>query len=183
MKRRSPETPDTTGLVPRLATGGVGVAIVLAGHAIGLLVQRAIVYRKDPAKKEISLPVVSAGYVSYYVSVVIALSIALRLNGIDTSALLALLSAAGFTIGLALQGPLSNAAAGMFLTIGGGFSLGDTISINGTTGVVTRFTLFQTTLTDPRGNSIIVPNKMLSEGVVMNGRRISPGVSGVPYVA
>jgi small conductance mechanosensitive channel len=170
---RSVPHPHPTGLIPRLISGGAGVAVVLAGHVVGLLLQRAVT-RKRKGDEDVPLPVVSAGYAAYYVALFVSLSIALRLNGIDTSALLAVLSAAGFTIGLALQGPLSNAAAGMFLTVGGGFSVGDAISVNGITGVVTGFTLFQTTLKNTQGDSIVVPNKMLSEGIVTNLSHFPP---------
>ena len=88
--------------------------------------------------------------------------------GFDISALGALIASAGLTIGLALQGGLSNIAGGVTLVGLKPFEVGDYIESNGVQGTVTDIAIFYTTLTTPDNKKIVVPNGALSNSVIVN---------------
>jgi len=78
--------------------------------------------------------------------------------GVQTTSLVALLGAAGLAVGLALQGTLSNVAAGVMLLIFRPFRAGDYVEVGGVAGTVKLLTLFTTELATPDNIQIIVPN-------------------------
>ncbi len=78
--------------------------------------------------------------------------------GVETTSLVALLGAAGLAIGLALQGTLSNLAAGVMLLIFRPFKIGDFITVGGESGSVNAISLFTTQLDTPDNVRITIPN-------------------------
>jgi small conductance mechanosensitive channel len=78
--------------------------------------------------------------------------------GVETTSLIAVLGAAGLAIGLALQGTLSNVAAGVMLLIFRPFKVGDYIEAGGHAGTVKTLNLFFTELATPDNIHIVVPN-------------------------
>ncbi len=78
--------------------------------------------------------------------------------GIQTTSLVAVLGAAGLAVGLALQGTLSNLAAGVMLLIFRPFRIGHKVQVSGITGTVTELSLFWTELVSDDKVQIIVPN-------------------------
>jgi len=78
--------------------------------------------------------------------------------GIETTSLIAVLGAAGLAIGLALQGTLSNVAAGVMLLIFRPFKVGQFVEGGGHAGTVKALNLFFTELATPDNIMIIVPN-------------------------
>lgn len=83
---------------------------------------------------------------------------ALSQLGVNTNSLVALIGAAGLAIGLALQGSLSNLAAGVMLIIFRPFTKGDFVEAGGAAGVIESIGIFTTTLTTPDNKEVIVPN-------------------------
>lgn len=97
--------------------------------------------------------------------------------GIQTASFVAVIGAAGLAIGLALQGSLSNFAAGFLIIIFKPFRVGHFIEVNGITGIVQEIEVFTTTLKSGDNKKIIVPNsQILSSNIVnysaQNQRRI-----------
>lgn len=88
--------------------------------------------------------------------------------GFDISVFGALIASAGLTIGLALQGGLSNIAGGVMVVGLKPFEVGDYIESNGVSGTVTDIAIFYTTLTTPDNKKIVVPNGALSNSVITN---------------
>jgi len=78
--------------------------------------------------------------------------------GVQTTSIIAVLGAAGLAIGLALQGALSNVAAGVMILGLRPFRLGDAVDIGGTMGVVEDMGLFVTKLKAFDGVVIHQPN-------------------------
>jgi small conductance mechanosensitive channel len=78
--------------------------------------------------------------------------------GIQTTSLVAVLGAAGLAVGLALQGTLSNLAAGVMLLIFRPFKIGHKVQIGGSTGTVKELSLFWTELVTDDRVQVIVPN-------------------------
>ena len=93
---------------------------------------------------------------------------ALSQLGVDTTALIALLGAAGLAIGLALQDSMKNFASGVLLIIFRPFSIGHFIEAAGTSGSVESITLFTSTLRTPDNCSVIVPNGEIYGNAITN---------------
>lgn len=78
--------------------------------------------------------------------------------GVETASIVGVISAASLAIGLALQGTLSNFAAGIMLLIFNPFRVGDEVEIAGQSGVVASIGIFATEITAWSGEYILVPN-------------------------
>jgi len=88
--------------------------------------------------------------------------------GVQTTSIIAVLGAASLAIGLALQGTLSNVAAGMMLLILRPYRVGDVIDINGAVGKVQRLDLFMTQMSDANNVKIMVPNSKVFGDTILN---------------
>jgi small conductance mechanosensitive channel len=88
--------------------------------------------------------------------------------GVQTASLIALFGAAGLAIGLALQGTLSNVAAGTMLLLLRPFKVGDYIDAGAAAGTVVELGLFTTELATPDNVQVIVPNTLLWGAVLKN---------------
>lgn len=88
--------------------------------------------------------------------------------GFNVSVFGTLIASAGLTIGLAMQGSLSNIAGGVMVVGLKPFEVGDYIESNGVGGTVTDIAIFYTTLTTPDNKKIVVPNGALSNSVIVN---------------
>ena len=78
--------------------------------------------------------------------------------GVQTTSIVALLGAAGLAVGLALQGTLSNFAAGIMLIVFRPFKQGDFVSVSGQSGTVKEISIFTTELATTDNLQVIVPN-------------------------
>lgn len=93
---------------------------------------------------------------------------ALQQLGVDTTSFAAILAAAGFAVGFALQGSLGNFAAGVMLIIFKPFKKGDVIEAGGTKGAVSEVGVFVTTVKTPDNVVTIVPNSAITGGNITN---------------
>jgi small conductance mechanosensitive channel len=97
---------------------------------------------------------------------------ALQNLGIELLPLIAGLGIAGAGIALALQGVLSNVAAGLSIIFTRPFRVGEYISIAGEEGRVETITLFSTTLSHPDRSLVVIPNRKISGEILHNFGRI-----------
>jgi small conductance mechanosensitive channel len=93
----------------------------------------------------------------YFVLTVTLLAV-LSQFGIQTTSLVAVIGAASLAIGLALQGTLSNLAAGVMLLIFRPFRIGHSVTVGGNTGTVRSLSLFWTEVVTDANTQIIIPN-------------------------
>ena len=93
-----------------------------------------------------------------YVVLIVAIVAILGRVGVDTASFAAILAAAGFAIGLAFQGTLSNFSAGVMLLVFRPFKVGDMVQVNGITGVVEEIELFTTQMNTADNRRMIIPN-------------------------
>jgi len=105
--------------------------------------------------------------------------------GVKTTGLLAIFASAGLAIGLALQGSLSNFAAGTMILGFRPFKIGDVITAGGQSGRVESIGIFTTTFLTLDNEVIIVPNSSITGGPIQNFtakdyRRVSTDI-GVAY--
>ena len=94
--------------------------------------------------------------------------VALGTVGVETTSLVALLATAALAVGLALQGTLSNFAAGVMILLFRPFTIGDRVMAGGHTGSVKDVCLFATILLTPENERIIIPNSSVMGGSITN---------------
>jgi small conductance mechanosensitive channel len=104
----------------------------------------------------------------YYLTLAAVVIAVLSLFGIQTTSLIAVLGAAGLAVGLALQGTLSNFAAGVMLLIFRPFKVGDYVEVAGTAGSVQEVGIFSTQLHTPDNVKITIPNSAVYGETIKN---------------
>ena len=138
------------------------VAWVIAGWVGGTL-SRAL--RK--AHIEETLALFFGKLVRWGILILAALA-CLQRFGINTASFAAVMAAAGFAIGLAFQGTLSNFSAGVMLLIFRPFKVGDFINVSGNSGSVREIDLFTTAIDTLDNRRIILPNGKVFGEVIEN---------------
>ena len=108
------------------------------------------------------------GNIIYGILFAFVIIAALSQLGVETTSLAAIFAAAGLAIGLALQGSLSNFAAGVLIIAFRPFKVGDYVQIAGVEGDVEEVSIFTTTLNSKDNKTIIVPNGQVTDGVITN---------------
>ncbi|HZV85499.1 MAG TPA: mechanosensitive ion channel family protein [Brevundimonas sp.] len=119
-------------------------------------------FRHDPTVLSFAVQVVRV------LVLIIGLIAVLQRLGVQTTSIIAVLGAASLAVGLALQGTLSNVAAGVMLLILRPYRVGDLIDVGGRVGKVERLDLFLTQMTDANNVKIVVPNSKVFGDTIMN---------------
>jgi small conductance mechanosensitive channel len=159
-------------------------AIFYIGRWVAKLISDLVFKAMDKAKIDHTLGRFAKNllYTGLLVFVIIA---ALSRLGVQTGSFIAVIGAAGLAIGLALQGSLSNFAAGVLMVIFKPFKVGDFVEIGGATGTVMEIQIFNTVLCGPDNVRIIIPNAHVTGNNIINysvnGTRRVDLVIGVSY--
>lgn len=103
-----------------------------------------------------------------WVLIAVVLIAVLGIFGIEATSLVAMMGAATLAIGLALQGTLSDLAAGFMLVLFRPYKIGQYVDIGGTSGTVKDLNLFVTELATPDNVQIIVPNGQAWGAIITN---------------
>lgn len=143
------------------------IMILVAGRMLGNFIARRI---QSIKRLDETLASFLATFVKYAVMAVAVVTI-LGQFGVQTASLLAVMGAAGLAIGLALQGTLSNVAAGVMLLILRPFKVGDYIVVDNVNGTVKSLGLFGTELATPDNVYIFTPNSMIWNNDIWNYTR------------
>lgn len=109
---------------------------------------------------------------AYYVIIIITLVAVLGQLGVQTASIVAVIGAAGLAVGLALQGSLSNFAAGVILIIFRPFRVGETVNINNQQGVIDSIQIFSTTIITPTNEMVVIPNGQVVSANIINFSRL-----------
>lgn len=88
--------------------------------------------------------------------------------GFQLTSLVAILAAAGFAVGMALQGSLGNFAAGIMILGIKPYKVGDWVEIQDKFGQIESIQIFNTTMATPGQKTLIIPNGQVMEGVITN---------------
>lgn len=171
-----------------LTTFGLNIiaalVIFIVGQWLAKLIGRTIKRVMNRRNADPTLVNFTASLV-YYGALAFVVIAALNRLGVQTASLIAVLGAAGLAVGLALQGSLSNFAAGVLMIIFRPFSVGDFIEGGGTMGTVEEIQLFTTTIVTPENATVIVPNSKLGGDNIINytakPRRRTEAVVGISY--
>jgi len=88
--------------------------------------------------------------------------------GIQTTSFIAIFGAAGLAVGLALQGSLSNFAAGVLIVLFRPYRVGNFVEAAGVSGTIEQVQILTTILTTPDNKQIIVPNSQIMDSIITN---------------
>ncbi len=149
----------------------IRVVVALAIFVIGRWVAKWIVNATRRVMEKAGMDQMLANFlrnILYVLLLAVVVIAALDHLGVQTTSLLAVLGAAGLAVGLALQGSLSNFAAGVMIIVFRPFKVGDVIEAAGTAGVVEEVRIFNTLLRTPDNREIIVPNGQIYDGTIVN---------------
>ena len=143
------------------------IFILILGKFIATSVRKLVSNLMTKSKVEPTLIkfVGNLVYIALFAFFIIA---ALGKLGIQTTSFVAILGAAGLAIGLALQGSLSNFAAGVLMLIFKPFKAGDFIEGAGVSGIVQEIGIFTTTIKSPDNKKIISPNAKITGDNIIN---------------
>jgi small conductance mechanosensitive channel len=145
----------------------VAVGVFLFGRAIVRMILRTLDRVMERSKLDISLRKF-LGDVAYAVLIVAVVIVALDTLGIKTTAVVAVLGAMGLAIGLALQGSLSNFAAGVMLIVLRPYKVTDLVVIGKYLGRVEAIKVFHTVLITGDNREITIPNGQIIGGPIEN---------------
>lgn len=159
-------------LTDYLLTYGINVlgaiATLIAGYFVagwlGRLVNGAVsrIDRIDPVFHHLPGKVVRVAILIFTLIAV------LNRFGVETTSLIALLGAAGLAIGLALQGTLSNVAAGVMVLFFRPFKIGDAVQLDGTVYVIDSLGFFICKAHLPDGPLVFIPNSKIWGQTIIN---------------
>ncbi len=99
---------------------------------------------------------------------VVVIIAAIGALGIQTTSFIAIFGAAGLAVGLALQGSLSNFAAGVLIVLFRPYKVGDYVEAAGIAGSVEEVQILTTVLKTPDNKKIIVPNSQIMDSIITN---------------
>jgi small conductance mechanosensitive channel len=166
---------DWNGLLLAAKTSGVefGFKIIVAilifyvGRLVARMLTRTLhtLMQKQEVDKILETFVCNLAYWVVMLFVIIA---AINHIGIETTSLIAVMGAAGLAVGLALQGSLSNFAAGVLIVIFRPYRVGDFVEAAGVSGTILQVQILTTMMKTPDNKAIIVPNSQIMGSIITN---------------
>ncbi len=169
------ENVDVNAVMEWLKTDGVAFGIDLIAAIIILIVGRIAVgfvvrairlgMRKNGIDK--TLETFICNLVKWALMIVVIIA-AISQLGIQTTSFVAIFGAAGLAVGLALQGSLSNFAAGVLIVLFRPYKAGDWIEAAGIAGSVEQVQILTTVLRTGDNKRVIVPNSQIMNSVITN---------------
>jgi small conductance mechanosensitive channel len=161
------------------------ISIIVVFYLLALLIGKAAQKATASAKTMSQLLKDFINAFTRRAVIAIGLLVAISALGIAITPLLAIITAAGLIIGLALQGTLSNFASGLLLLFYRPFDIGDAINAGGTEGTVASMNLMSTVIKTWDNKVMIVPNNKIWGDVITNisrtERRRVDMVFGIGY--
>jgi small conductance mechanosensitive channel len=169
----------------RLLVAGLILAVtLLAAKRLADFVERSIAAANRHHPHDTTLATFIAALVRYGV-IAMGLIAVLQQLGVQATSVIAVLGAASLAIGLALQGTLSNVAAGVMLLMQRPYRVGDRVELNGRQGTVVGMDLFNTHVLDYDGLTLFLPNGKVFGDMIVNisraGRRRVELGFGIDY--
>ncbi|MBF0478571.1 MAG: mechanosensitive ion channel [Candidatus Omnitrophica bacterium] len=156
---------------------GVNLVWALVIFLIGKILARVIARFLEKVMRRSNLDATLISFLKelvYFGILAFVIIAALNQLGVQTTSIVAIVGAAGLAIGLALQGSLSNFAAGVMIIILKPFRLGDAVQAGGVTGEVKEIKIFNTLIATADNQHVMVPNSKIINDNIVN-------LSAVPY--
>jgi len=171
-----------------LLSYAVNIVAAIAIIVVGMIVARIISNAVNRVMRARHIDATVADFLSALVRygvIAFTLIAALGRVGVQTASVIAVLGAAGLAIGLALQGSLSNLAAGVLLVTFRPFRSGEYVDLGGVAGTVLQVQIFSTTLRTIDGRIVVIPNgKIIANNIINFSRepvRRNEFIIGVAY--
>lgn len=145
----------------------IAILIFYFGRLIARLITKGVrnLLKSQEVDKILETFVSNLAYWAMMTFVIIA---AIGQLGIQTTSLIAIMGAAGLAVGLALQGSLSNFAAGVLIVLFRPYRVGDWVEAAGISGAVTQVQILTTMLKTGDNKMIIVPNSQIMGSIITN---------------
>ncbi len=145
----------------------IAIAIFFAGRAIARFAKRLVKKIMTRAQVDPTLTVFASNILFYVIMAFVVLAV-LGEIGIETTSLIAAIGAAGLAVGLALQGSLTNFAAGIIIIVFRPFHVDDWVEVAGHSGYIMEIELLTTTLRTLDNRTVVMPNSQLTENDLVN---------------
>jgi len=162
---------DYDKIVDLLISISTNIAMAIAILIIGFWVVKKImkIIEKSLGRANLSPEITSffSSFLSAMLKIFILLA-AIGQVGVDTASMVGLIAAAGFAVGMALQGSLANFAAGIMILVFKPYKLDDWIEASEKFGKVESIQIFNTTIVTPGQKTHIIPNGQVMAGVITN---------------
>lgn len=146
------------------------LAIIIVGLIIARMISNAVNRLMISRKIDATVADFLSALVRYGI-IAFTLIAALGRVGVQTASVIAVPGAAGLAVGLALQGSLSNLAAGVLLVMFRPFRAGEYVDLGGVAGTVLSVQIFSTTMRTADGKIIVIPNGKIIAGNIINFSR------------
>ncbi len=140
------------------------IAFKILAKTLATATRRAVSKIKGPSELLKDFLVNAVRKITFVIGVIVAMS----MLEINIGPFLAAMGATGFILGFALQGSLSNFAAGLMILLYRPYDIGDFVSVAGTSGTVSAMTLVSTTLRLPDNQVVVIPNNSIWGGIITN---------------
>ena len=172
--------PELARMIETYGTLALGYSLNVLGALVILIIGWTVAgwVRRSLRRALTRLPAADAtvsvvlSNLARYLILVLILVAVLAQFGVHTASILAILGTAGLAVGLALQGTLTNIAAGMMILFLRPFKVGDYIDADGIAGTVDEIGLFTTELTTYDGVYRSVPNNQIWSRAILNYSRL-----------
>ena len=145
----------------------IALCILVIGRQVVKILIKVINSALERSKTEDTVRIFVTNLLNTLLMIVVFIA-AINQLGIETTSIIAVLGAAGLAIGLALQGSLSNFAAGILIVIYRPYKVGDYIQADSHLGTVLDIQIFSTVLKTPDNKLVIVPNGSIMNGSIVN---------------
>lgn len=147
----------------------LGVIFVLVAFKIINVIAKKLESVKMPKRIQVdnTIRIVGISVLKNVLKVIVVI-IFITTMGVETSSIAAVFASVGLTIGLALEGSLSNIASFVIIITMRQFRIGDYINCAGVEGTVEKIRLFYTVLVTPQNQVISVPNSAISSSTCIN---------------
>lgn len=159
------------GIINTVTHYGLRIVFALLIFVIGKWIANLIrkVMRSGMEKKNVD-PALTGflSNIAFYLMMIAVIITAISQLGIQTTSFIAVLGAAGLAVGLALQGSLSNFAAGVLIILFRPFKIGDFVEAGGVMGVVDEIGILVTEMHTIDNKGIIVPNSQIMSSHIVN---------------
>lgn len=154
-------------IIPAVKSIAIAIIILIIGLAVIRKVAKLVGKQAEKSKMDETLKPFMVSLISGILKTLLFISI-IGILGVETSSFVAIIAAAGFAIGLAFQGSLSNFAGGVLLLTVRPIKVGDYIEAAGFAGTVEAIKILNTTLKTPDNKVIYIPNGSLSNTSIIN---------------
>ena len=145
----------------------IALSILIIGRQVVKILIKVISTALERSNTEDTVRIFVTNLLNTLLMIVVFIA-AINQLGIQTTSIIAVLGAAGLAIGLALQGSLSNFAAGILIVIYRPYKVGDYIQADNHLGTVDDIQIFSTVLKTPDNKLVIVPNGSIMNGSIVN---------------